>query len=443
MRLNKYIHLLKAEGECFIFDISSDYVVALNPRLYDLIVEYNTRIESLKQIHPELYRHLVSNQMIIDDDFDETDALINRFKKIDRSPKSFGITLNPTLDCNLRCWYCYETHARGSMMSAETMERVRKLIASKVSSDELSSFSLSFFGGEPLMGWRRVVLPLLEYAVEICRQYDVSFSTAFTTNGVMLTDDKFSELFNLDLNDTSFQISFDGNRTLHNASRVGEAKLPTYDTIMRNVRNGATKGFNMNLRFNYTPDNLESFADILTDLESLPDEAKAHIHCDFQKVWQSGDNSTKNDSLGMVNLFKEAGFSTSCDVNYHRHLCYADRENHVTINYNGDLYKCTAREFDPSTREGVLTAEGTLDFNERYSHRMSLKYSSPICRECLILPICNGRCSQGKLESGNDMKSCFLGYDDHTRRLMIRGALYQTAFDRMVPLTELSAKSNN
>lgn len=437
MRLNKYVHFIEAEGCCFLFDISTGYVLALNTRLYTVVQSHSCNIESLRHIHPALYEHLLSEKMIVEDDFNETEALIESYKAIDCDNRSFSIIINPTLDCNLRCWYCYETHARGSMMDEATMARVRKLIAAKVSSGNLQRLSLSFFGGEPLMGWRKVVMPLLEYAVDLCRKHNISFSTGFTTNGVMLTDEKFTKLTELGLVDTPFQISFDGNRILHNASRVGETRQPTYDRIMENVRNGASRGFRMNLRFNYTPDNLESFVDILSDLELLPDDAKANICCNFQKVWQSGDKATMEDSIRIGNLFREAGFETSCDINYWRHLCYADRENQVTINYNGDLYKCTAREFAPAAREGILTTDGKTDFNERYRHRMDIKYSNKSCRDCMILPLCNGRCSQGKLESGNDMSSCYLNYDDEMRRLIIRGALYHKAFGRMMPMHEL------
>lgn len=45
--------------------------------------------------------------------------------------------------------------------------------------------------------------------------------------------------------------------------------------------------------------------------------------------------------------------------------CYGDHANHFIVNYNGDLYKCSARDFTKENREGVLTSDGDLEWNEK------------------------------------------------------------------------------
>ena len=40
--------------------------------------------------------------------------------------------------------------------------------------------------------------------------------------------------------------------------------------------------------------------------------------------------------------------------------CYADRANSVIVNYNGDVYKCTACDFAKTKREGKLNEDGTI-----------------------------------------------------------------------------------
>ncbi|MCM1028792.1 MAG: hypothetical protein NC342_00290 [Pseudoflavonifractor sp.] len=86
--------------------------------------------------------------MIVSDDRNESAELIEIFKQQERDPSYFGIIVNPTLDCNLRCWYCYENHSHGSMMGSDIIVAVKRLIDRKLQSDRLKHLSVSFFGGD-------------------------------------------------------------------------------------------------------------------------------------------------------------------------------------------------------------------------------------------------------------------------------------------------------
>lgn len=410
--LSKYAHLIEFENVNYLFNVANGRIIGLNKRLYDLIDTHRADIDAVKSIHPDLYEGLVKCGAVVDNETDETAAIIERFEEFDRDPSSFGITINPTLDCNLRCWYCYETHGRGTMMSQEVLNSVLRLIDNKLADDRLKHLSISFFGGEPLLGWEQVVIPILSYSADKCAKRGVSLEIHFTTNGVLLSESRFDTLIGLGLSNTVFQISIDGNRTLHNNSRVNAAKAPTYDKIMANVAIGAGKGLKMNLRFNYTPETLASFIDVLSDLQQLPEDTRSNIVCSFHQVWQTTSHNqndeVKDNADNLASVFQQNGFNTSSDRKYYRYVCYGDKNNHVVINYNGDLFKCTAREFSTNSREGVLTPDGIIEWNERYHHRMSVKYTNPICRQCLIMPICNGGCAQNKLER-NLTADCPLG----------------------------------
>ncbi|WOC53178.1 hypothetical protein BPO_p0095 (plasmid) [Bergeyella porcorum] len=40
--------------------------------------------------------------------------------------------------------------------------------------------------------------------------------------------------------------------------------------------------------------------------------------------------------------------------------CYANKINHSTINYDGIVYKCTARDFNLKNHEGRLSSDGNI-----------------------------------------------------------------------------------
>ncbi|HOH74428.1 MAG TPA: hypothetical protein PKW38_01450, partial [Paludibacteraceae bacterium] len=73
-----------------------------------------------------------------------------------------------------------------------------------------------------------------------------------------------------------------------------------------------------------------------------------------------------NDILDIISVFKANNLKTSYNK-YNdsvRESCYGDKKNQATINFNGDVYKCTARDFKPENREGVLMDDGTIEWND-------------------------------------------------------------------------------
>lgn len=430
-KFSKYAHFLEAEGRYFAFNVIDGSVIALNQKLYKFLSDSRNNTDKIRTISPTLYEALLKAEMIVPSDKDESTDLIKRLKHNESRPDYFGIIVNPTLDCNLRCWYCYESHSHGSMMSKETINSVKRLIDNKLATPELKHLSVSFFGGEPLIGWDKVVMSLLEYAVEKCAENNITFSTGFTTNGVLLNSRKLDNLESIGLGRTSFQISFDGHRAFHDVSRVGADRRPTYDKILNNLVEAAKRGFFISMRFNYTPDTVDSFADIFSDLEKiLPQENKGNITCNFQQLWQTADNGSeaKSKATNLAEIFNAGGYKTQTDIIYHRHVCYADCENSIVVNYNGDVYKCTAREFAPATREGQLTPDGNVEWNDRFAKRMHVKYADKTCLNCDIMPICNSGCSQNKLERDITGK-CPLGRNDEDKYKYLYEALLRKIFE--------------
>lgn len=88
----------------------------------------------------------------------------------------------PTEQCNFRCVYCYESFLRGTM-GPELQSGLRTFVQHQPS---LKHFSLSWFGGEPLVA-RDVVLENTRYFKQYCDESGVEFICAATTNAYLLT----------------------------------------------------------------------------------------------------------------------------------------------------------------------------------------------------------------------------------------------------------------
>ena len=100
--------------------------------------------------------------------------------------------------------------------------------------------------------------------------------------------------------------------------------------------------------------------------------------------------------------------------NYLLYNCYADRENSVIINYDGKIYKCTARDFREDNSEGLLNKEGSIIYNSNMKKRMDIRYNNDNCVDCLIFPICN-ICSQYCLENINRNSGCLRNLSDNDK----------------------------
>ncbi len=57
----------------------------------------------------------------MEDGTDETADYIASREKAEDETREFTITVNPTLACNMKCWYCYETHKNMPTMSVTDM----------------------------------------------------------------------------------------------------------------------------------------------------------------------------------------------------------------------------------------------------------------------------------------------------------------------------------
>lgn len=425
MKQSKYNCILQDNTGMVIYNAATDQLVALTPQLANIFNESKAAPEKIKAQHAELYDHLLQKGIFVCDDADETEAYIRKREEYERSSGEYTITINPTLACNMSCWYCYESHKNMPAMSADVKQSVLLLIDKLLADNKLKKLNLSFFGGEPLLYFDKVVVDIINHAKMQCKAFDAKLSIHFTTNAYLLTDNVLKQLEGLDV---SFQITLDGGKQVHDSVRKTKGGEPTYARIVEHIHQTLSRGFSVGVRFNYTAKSIPSFIDVVKDFSHLQQEQKQLVNFTFQRVWQDneGDASQVEQQVEHIErAFEQAGLFVNNAKSYIVPYCYADDVNTAVVNYNGDLFKCTARDFAPKSKEGTLAADGTLRWNERLRKRMSIRHGSDTCLQCRIYPICHGGCSQMKLEAPDGISSCPKGYDDDKIKKIMEGrALY-------------------
>lgn len=351
---------------------------------------------------PSLHNQLLDAGIIVNTDVDEIALLKERISNADNNENEYILHINPTLDCNFRCWYCYENHITNSKMSQEILNSTLSYIHSILKRPSIKSFELGFFGGEPLFYFNNIAKKIISYTHSLCATLGVSLHIHFTSNGALLNDHIIQFLKQYSC---GFQITLDGGKTFHDKTRFFKNNNGSYDLIVKNIFCLASSKIDVIVRVNYTSENIDSINSIFKSFENITDDIKKYLRFDFQRVWQ--DKTTRIDETetkikSVRKQFIDNGFIVLSNYIPHdvRNSCYGDKVNHILINYNGDVFGCTARDFTSDNSIGKLDSFGEIHFNPVVvHHRNTAKYSKPICLNCRIAPICGGGCKQRALEA--------------------------------------------
>lgn len=412
MKLSQYNLCAEIRNFVIIFNTMKNSYVSIRKEIYEKLKD-SSSISEIKINDEKLYDKLCASNVIIDDDVDEFEKLTEEYLRNIYNKANYDLTLLPTLDCNLRCWYCFEKHIKNSHLLNQTKDNIIKFIENIFDDNRVERLNLSLFGGEPLLYFEEELYPLLlkiKYMAQACNK-KVNF--LFVTNGVNIKTsniDLFSEL------NANFQLSIDGYKTSHDKVKfIPKTKEGTYDHIIGSIQLLTEKAnCFVNLRINYDDNTLVHLSELINDIKYV-NRKKICIH--LERVWQTKPSVIAfSESLKKsINDFLLNDFEVSY-MNFRRksHSCKSSKINQSIISYDGSVYKCTGRDFTEKLVEGFLSEKGTIIWNkERLNKRMQIRtYDNSQCRSCKFLPLCWGPCNQKQIETNGDflLSYCPLKY---------------------------------
>lgn len=346
----------------------------------------------------EVTLSLKNNGFLVDEEEDEIEKVKTIRLQKRYSEKMYKLVVNMTLDCNLKCWYCYEKHVAKSYIDDNMVGKILKHLELKSVVSSFEVLNLTLFGGEPMLNYR-AVKSLLEGVKKLSSKRGFKTELFIVTNGTIVSQ-KYVEL--LRPFDVRFQVTIDGDKTTHDSIRTYKksfVKKSSYRSIIDGLKllNEANANFYFTLRINYDEQVLTKVKALLADLDFL--NRRKTVFC-LQQVWQTDAHKIGlNDLLEAANMINQAGFVLSSMSFSHTYCsCEADNFNQAIINYDGKVFKCTARDFTPEHSYGYLTDSGLIVWNtQKIESRLSLKLPAK-CMSCKLFPCCPGICSQKILE---------------------------------------------
>lgn len=143
------------------------------------------------------------------------------------------ICLNLTDSCNLACRYCFVEQHPHYMSLQTAKDSIDFLMFNLKKKQELrinkEKASITFFGGEPMLLWDEVIVPLIFYTEE---KYPDKFSFSMTTNGTLLNKEKIDFMFEHNIYP---HLSIDGAKYTQDKNRPCRNGSSSFDMLYPNI----------------------------------------------------------------------------------------------------------------------------------------------------------------------------------------------------------------
>ena len=413
MKPSRFNIIFEHNGKNYITNTVSKSITELEDK-------YKTAIEcgELSTFSKDEQKYLLEKGFAVEDGIDEIGLLRYRANKIKDSKEEMEFVIAPTLACNLKCTYCFETPRIG-FMSEETQKNVLLFIFNKANTDENKRIHIIWFGGEPLL-YPEIVINMNQKIYEFCKQNGKELRSDIITNGYLLNKELLERLKAAHIN--HFQITMDGVKKIHDSRRMLCNGCGTYDVIYNNLKLFKDFDIPVSLRINVDKNNISSFNKLEQEIFNLNNPkiecSPALVEVSSKHLDDDVSNDCFTDDNGMgyyyTNEYIKKYYNTHRISDYSLRLFFCEAEHHhsFAIDELGNVYKCwnslgvdkdilctvTDEEYNPS----ILSTFFSRD-----------PFTEGDCKDCPYIPICAGGCLMQKQLHNNknfcaDCKYTFL-----------------------------------
>lgn len=406
MKASAYIHKTELlDGTCLFFNFYTLNLIELlsaDARVAEGILQSPNEEPSGRKAGG-LKKVLREKGFLLNDGLDERDHLRSFHEKACRQQKHLGLTILPSLACNLRCVYCYETRDAG-VMGDEVQAAIVRLAQTRVQPG--GSLAVTWFGGEPLLN-----LPIIERLsrsfMEICADRQAKYSASIITNGYLLDKGTAEALVELKVDHA--QVTLDGPEAVHDARRPTAAGRGSFRRIFENLT-AASPVLPVSLRINVDQTNRAVIPDVLDLIAAAGLQRSVHPYLGhtlpYNDVCQDVATSCiASDDFSLLDLetafeLMKRGFWTFSPPKSTNAYCLADNNNSFVVTPSGGLVNCWNDSADPSAEVGHLLKPPTDRMRSKSLAWLSRDPFALACLECLLLPICMGGCPYLYLKTG-------------------------------------------
>lgn len=327
-----------------------------------------------------------------------------------------------TNQCNCRCVYCFEQR-RNERMSLDTAKDTLRFIHRGA----VGHAGFTFFGGEPMLEFDTVMVPLIEWSKSLL----LSTRFAMTTNGTLFSKERLEFLKE---NNISFMLSMDGASSAQNQNRPLVSGRNSFDTIEPYIPYILKLWPNQSFRETLTEYNVRTlFKDIcwFSDIGCK----NLMIVPDLFRVWGDADIQTLSEQILLYEDYLLSSFKAGIEplvIHEYKiafmqffiltknkglprrtspgirssYQCGFGMHGSVSIDPLGDIYGC--HHVSPMSRESEYYLGNIYDgVDERRVRRLVDRFDrqlvgNSMCKDCGLDGICDGGCAPNNFQINGD-----------------------------------------
>ncbi len=334
---------------------------------------------------------------LVDEDVNEI-GVFNAYSKLksQRMNPVPSITVTPTMECNARCFYCYEDGVRHGRMKKEYAERIVDFIKTL---DASRGVFITWFGGEPLMNqeW-------MDYFADLLRAEEIKFSAFMISNGSKINENVVKKMKE-DWNISSIQITFDGDCDEYvKRKNYMDQDESVFLQMIQRIKMLSDGGISVQIRLNIDKKNVESILSLVKRLQQLfYSSEKISYYPAF--LTGNADFLTEREKVDVIKAIMAVDENKFHINNYlykppKVSACYYNQKNAFSIDVSGNVFICERALGHNEKAVGNLNQNFDFAFKER-----ELSGLRPECQNCPFLPKCHGGCKASY--EGNDIP-CYI-----------------------------------
>lgn len=386
-------------------------------KMNDLLKDKQFQSVSMISLSPRKYAIIEPNKIIFVIDASEKeakdlikkdDAVLKKQFLADNSQEKnkqdiVALSLLPTMDCNLRCIYCYAKGGESSTyMSSQVAFSSLDALAKNAGGRNLI---LKFVGGgEPFMNF-----DLMQKAYKYAKNLFNKVSLAVVTNGTF----ECEQLHWILENDVSLRISFDG--VSHKKQRPFKDGTSSFEVVEGNIKKLITAHKNFIVECIVTHESVRKMTETATYLSQLGVSVLKIEPVHISEI-SRGDSSMiptpkefADNFLVMLKYIMDNNLKMKIDTGFFSKpsvsaYCYANGRN-LIITPEGNITSCVevTKITDPFSEimiyGSISTGNGTFSFNKIALSKLKTLHFNNCrkCSNCGLRLICGGGCPMRNL----------------------------------------------
>jgi len=359
--------------------------------LLSKVNKYNTNkisAEDKKEVE-----EMAKNGFLVEENLDEDGLIEVMENKARYEPKVLYLTILPTMNCNMECFYCFEEKYNSSM-SIETAEKLTHFIKDSLKREKYEGIHIGWFGGEPLLK-----VDVIEYiskdVIKFCYENNIKYYSDIVTNGTLFDKENIKSLVN-ECKIQLAQITIDGVNETNNKRRKLKNNQKSFELIVKNI-DMLRGNMKISLRINIDKNNVTEISKIVDFIREKGWDNDENIVVRLAPVINTDNDCNMKKSCLTNKEFFDVDIKMYEETNwlpkYPRFSpmnCAASGLGCYTVDPDGYLYKCLQLP-NKEHLNNVGKIGETIQYKSEMIKWLTQKYREN-CSECNILPICKGGC---------------------------------------------------